>query len=618
MEFKPFGVLEGDRLYYVIIKGDKNLDSTSGVLSSFGVGMNAPKNDAFNGITYGNSYIWSFRTLPEQAVNNGICALSQVKIDPESKLFKTTANNLNANEDMPGDPAFDTIDDSDKNFIALPLASDGQVLNPLPSSYDWSWALNPWNSSDTNIAAPVPPDTFDQCLIRAPVTAPDGQAVIIATAEIINSVIPTSPAGTQYSGTANVYVFVCDNPWPPVVGGLWQPWMDINYSAPADCVTGISCPNTNYSIYYCRDAGGGGTADDLPAIVSNNTIIRGESNVLVCSDGSGACSSGASAGDVCNGGKGICQSDILKDAYFFREALPTTTTGLGVTDDGNGYSVTATWTDISGSDPAIDAYKLYWGTASYNYSEYAEIEAATGNSNQSDVTCTAGGTISCTISNLTVGTIYYFNITGYLTSTGAESDYWGEVTLPPLTDTTAPGIPNGLVATSRDGSVDLTWHDVAGAYSHNMYYGSNTGTYGVAQNVGSTTAINVSPFTNGKTYYFVITSIDANGVESPYSHEANGTPFAAPFNLTASASSTNNAVIDLSWDLDSAGVNSVNIYWGVISGKYGAPANITGAPTSYSATGLTPNMTYYFVVTSLNSKKEESYRTSEASATTIP
>src|SRR3989339_517018 len=99
IKFAPKNALDADRLYYVIIKGDESLDSSKGVLNNWGIGMNGPfnANNVFNSIVYNNAHIWSFRTLPETATNDGICLLGEVELNPYSYLFKTTKNNPQEN-----------------------------------------------------------------------------------------------------------------------------------------------------------------------------------------------------------------------------------------------------------------------------------------------------------------------------------------------------------------------------------------------------------------------------------------------------------------------------------------------------------------------------------------
>ncbi|RMG08586.1 MAG: fibronectin type III domain-containing protein, partial [Planctomycetota bacterium] len=52
-----------------------------------------------------------------------------------------------------------------------------------------------------------------------------------------------------------------------------------------------------------------------------------------------------------------------------------------------------------------------------------------------------------------------------------------------------------------------------------VYYGLAPGRYFPAVNVGSDTSLRLSGLTPGDRYYFVVTTVDAHGNESPPSNE---------------------------------------------------------------------------------------------------
>ena len=347
LEFKPQKLLEAGRKYYVIIKGETDLTDAGhdGVLSQNGIGMKPADEKTFNGVTY-KGKIWSFTTMAEQAANNGVCKIAYIQITPASKLFQTNKND--ENDDASGDK-FNTIEDSDLVYTAEARAADGSALNALAGIYEWSWN---WSSGSTNV--------FDfillgdslpnnQKLLRAKDTATEGESIITATANVSGSQAAT---GEVYSAQAKAYLMVCANPWPPVkANGEWWPWQD-NQNNIKNCIAQTGdCLNTNFELSYCRDAGGVGTADDLPAILSDTAVIRGQNLIcrsknLKCNDGTGDCASKAK-GDTCGDGSGkcddyvigscptdaeknddcsdntgtntgTCQVDILKEFYFFR------------------------------------------------------------------------------------------------------------------------------------------------------------------------------------------------------------------------------------------------------------------------------------------------------------
>lgn len=58
---------------------------------------------------------------------------------------------------------------------------------------------------------------------------------------------------------------------------------------------------------------------------------------------------------------------------------------------------------------------------------------------------------------------------------------------------------------------------------YNLYYGGASGIYTNMIHSGNVTNQVVSSLVSGTTYYFAATAYDSNGVESPFSNEANYT-----------------------------------------------------------------------------------------------
>jgi hypothetical protein len=276
--FSPNKPLDASRTYYVIIKGDEDLDSSQGVLNGWNIGMNGPDTATLNGTQYVNAKIWSFTTGSE------VCKLDSVKIDPTSYLFKTSINNT-GDDNAAAISSFDTIADSDKIFYAKAMSGNGQQISPT-ADYNWEWN---WLSENENIAEVSNSNNSTQVVTAKNVR--DGKTFIKAKATITEDRISTiSTAGQSKTGQSEVYVFLCENPWPSVVNGIWEPWKDSSQGMNCLLNTG-DCTDTSYEFYYCRDDGASGPDGDLPAILSEDTIIRGRS----------------------------IPQNILKEAYFFRE-----------------------------------------------------------------------------------------------------------------------------------------------------------------------------------------------------------------------------------------------------------------------------------------------------------
>ena len=606
MTFVPGGLLAADTTYYVIIKGDENLDSSGGVLSSWGVGMNGPVDSSpqyqFNMKSYPNSYIWSFTTLSDQAANSGVCEIDHVDMIPTSYLFQKLADNPNEDDTDPAAASFDTARDRDKAFRVYARNADGQTLASVPGyAWDWSWAII--DPSVLSFAAVTGwPDNGPERLLEVNGERSDGRTFVQASINLTDSTYST--AGNGKTGNAEVFIFLCDNPWPPVsASGQWAPWRDVSTNAQAACDTG-TCSYTNYEIYYCRDTGNFGTVDDLPAIESDDTVIRGQT--LLCSDGSGPC---GSIGAPCGTG-GVCEG-ILKDAYFFRES----TTGGAVTDfaaaaESGGGAVRLTW---SNSVTGGAGYKVYWGASPGRYDDFAKLTNSPLASDQPQVVCSSVG--NCIVSGLDNNHTYYFNLTSY-TSAQAESGYYGEVSALPL-DTSAPGAPSLTEANPRDKEVDLSWSYVSGTASYEVLYGvTSGGPYGYSQNVGSTTGVIVAGLTNSQPLYFVVRAVDKAGNIGPYSNELMARPFAAPYNLTAQAISASE--VQLMWPVIGIGADMVNIYFDIDRGEpYGMNLpSVPASATSTVVTGLNPATNYYFSITTTNAEGVESVYSNEANART--
>jgi len=187
------------------------------------------------------------------------------------------------------------------------------------------------------------------------------------------------------------------------------------------------------------------------------------------------------------------------------------------------------------------------------------------------------------------------------------------------TSGTVPAAPT-LSAVGSDTLVSLGWTSVSGATSYNLYWSTTAGVTPangtkIAGVVG--TLYTQSGLTNGTTYYYVVTAVNAAGESAPSAPVAatpsagGGVVLTTPY-MTATANSTQ---VTLNWYAVSA-ATSYNLYWSTTSGV--TPANgtkisgLTG--TSYIQTGLTNGTTYYYVMTAVDATGE-SAPSPQASAT---
>jgi len=426
--FNASNLLATSTKYFAIIKGDEGLNSESGVLSSYSIGMNgahSASQSLFNGIEYPNAYIWEFTTIAGQN-NKGICEIDHIDITPSSYLFKTTEDDMNENDSNSTSDSYDSVSsegrDSDKVFKAEAKNIDGQTLSSVAGVYDWNWK---WGIDNDNVIE------FENGtgitaneLISAKTTITEGKANLTATATIVTALYGTS--SDEISGVAEVWVFVCNNPWPAYKysSGVytWSPWRD------------SGSDDMNYELYYCKDNNEDDDIikeDDLPTL-KNNGSTRGEYSPLVCSDVIGDCI-GKSSGVPCNyeedakgycfDGKcsdlvgncnsisdgeacsysGICNTElrIKKETYFFREDDVVNSIVLNSLTNGiSGQNVNLAWTDMGGT---YDYFTIYYGLNSGNYTETIDYVKNS----------------PYTINNLLKDTEYFFRIGGN-TATGVE------------------------------------------------------------------------------------------------------------------------------------------------------------------------------------------------------
>ncbi len=137
-------------------------------------------------------------------------------------------------------------------------AGTRQEITEIPTVYDWTWSA--WASSDENIVTATQSTT---ALDEATVTAKNenGKATVTATVKITADTIGGT-TGKTVSGTADVLVLLCKNPWPALSS---FPWTD---DGSGD--TGVfELPGgyMNFSMSYCKDyLDDDVTTEDLPDV----------------------------------------------------------------------------------------------------------------------------------------------------------------------------------------------------------------------------------------------------------------------------------------------------------------------------------------------------------------
>lgn len=286
---------------------------------------------------------------------------------------------------------------------------------------------------------------------------------------------------------------------------------------------------------------------------------------------------------ACGGGTSAPASNTAAPTTVVPSPPPSAPTGVAAVA-GNTL-VQLSWNAVSGAT----SYNVYYGTS----------PGVTTTSGTRQPGAVSGGTIS----GLTNGTTYYFVVT--TVNANGESAVSSEVSAKPVPP--VPAAPTGVSAVAGDTQAQISWNAVSGATSYNVYYSTASGVTAasgtpVANAVSGGT---ISGLTNGTTYYFIVTAMNAGG-ESSASTEVSATPNPpppsapnAPLGVTASGGDTQ---VQVSWAAVS-GATSYNVYYSssVVST---ASAKVTTSNTSAFVNGLTDGTTYYFIVTAVGSGSE--------------
>ena len=410
MAFSPTELLPTDeadgREHLILIKGDRNLedaDRGDSVRNIYGTsmglangtpvegiicrGVTGAKSCAINGQGFYGQVI-KFTTWADLGTDNnhGICLGDNVRMVEPSWLFQTREND--ARDDIAGS-MYDTIRDSDKEFTATMMSRDGQALTGMVG-YDWEWSWAPRDEGIIKVGAKTdyPPvsdnTTNDDEDPNKSVAVVDQNAqtrartffnatATISDNSIVGDVSGLTAKGKTITGSADIRVFLCDNPWPVYIPEEDWPFVDINIACPAG---GSACPDTNFEFYYCRDSGNKGTSDDLPAI-SDNGAIRGYSK------------------------------DIIKEFLFTRADIPNAPS-IQLTSAHDKIQITSSKNDLN--------YRLFYGTSKNNYTQSANIGAGDNATKE----------YSLNSLNLADGNTYYFAVKA-INVNGAESDFSNEV-----------------------------------------------------------------------------------------------------------------------------------------------------------------------------------------------
>jgi cellulose 1,4-beta-cellobiosidase len=211
---------------------------------------------------------------------------------------------------------------------------------------------------------------------------------------------------------------------------------------------------------------------------------------------------------------------------------------------------------------------------------------------------------------LTNGTTYYYVVSAV--NTTGESPDSSQVSAMPQP---IPPTPTGVTATPGNARVTLAWNASSTATAYRVKRATvSGGPYTTITTVAALSYANTG-LTNGTTYYYVVSAINSSG-ESANSTEVSGTPsLSIPPAPTGLVATPGNGQVSLTWSASSGAINYRVKRSTVSGGPY--TAVVTTSATSYTNAGLTNGVTYYFVVSALNTAGE-SPNSSEVSAKPTP
>jgi fibronectin type 3 domain-containing protein len=210
----------------------------------------------------------------------------------------------------------------------------------------------------------------------------------------------------------------------------------------------------------------------------------------------------------------------LRRMAFLTAVITTTGLASGCSSGGGGGTPPEAPTGLSAA-AADSTVSLTWpavtGATSYNVYRATTTGALTAKTKIG--TAAAASYADSAVTN---GTAYYYQVTA--ANAAGESGGSNEVNATPLA-TLPPATPTGVAATAGNGEVTISWTNVAGATSYNIYWANTAGvTPGTGTKIANATSPHVhTGLTNGTPYYYVVTAQNGNG-ESAASAQVSATP----------------------------------------------------------------------------------------------
>ncbi len=210
---------------------------------------------------------------------------------------------------------------------------------------------------------------------------------------------------------------------------------------------------------------------------------------------------------------------------------------------------------------------------------------------------------------LTNGQTYYYVLKAKnAVGEGPPSD---EVGATPAAIITVPTAPIRLSASAGDGFANLTWNapvDNGGSpvVNYSIYRGPYSGGEAFLVEIGNVFAYHDKGLTNGQTYYYKVSAKNSMG-EGARSDSVSATPMTIPGPPLGVSVQTGDRQIELTWlaPIDDGGsaITHYTIYRATTPNDEAFLVAV-GSGLSYTDTGVTNGVTYYYIVSASNSLGE--------------
>jgi prepilin-type N-terminal cleavage/methylation domain-containing protein len=272
-------------------------------------------------------------------------------------------------------------------------------------------------------------------------------------------------------------------------------------------------------------------------------------------------------------------------------------------------ATSGTIADLSATPFSFSQVNLSWtatsGATSYNI-QYATNPAFTG-----ATAFTPSSTSSASVTGLSVGTLYYFQVQPV--STTGSAGNWSNTA---SATTYTLGTPT---CTAALGPVPLSqlqcsWGAITNATSYTLEYATNSSFTSATTVTNATSPYVVTGLAAGTTLYFHVKAV-ASGYSSGWSTTASATTqLPAPVCSTSTVNS--NTQVTITWAA-SAGAVTYTLEYANNSGFTGATSINAIATTTKSVTGLNNGTTYYFHVRAVNGAVVSTYGACPSATTGI-